>query len=294
MELILSENVDKKAWDALVSRSGGTVFSLVHYLDGTADNWAVLWNSDRSGGMVCPFAVKLGVKVLYAPFFHRYTEWIGDNCPDPAQLRAELQRYFPVADAQWKEEMPGMLERVHQVLNREDFQPNQQAKRMLKKGAHYEVRLERRDQELMRLLHRELRPRVASIDGHSLSLLEKLVSGFNEQELIQLNLLENEAWKGAIWLLPFNGRMLYLKGTVEPDAKNNGGMYRLMECAIQLAFERAMLFDFGGSNAEGVRRFNLNWGGKDVSYRALQWNNAPLWWKIVKSLRQTWNNTSSS
>lgn len=290
MELILSEKADKNAWDALVKRSGGTVFSLSRYLDATADNWGILWNDDRSGGMICPFAVKFGVKVLYAPFFHRYTEWIGENRPDPAKLKAGLQRHFPVADAQWKNEMPGMTERVHQLLEKEGFQPNQQAKRMLKKAVGYTIRQERREQELLNLLRRELSPRIASIDDHSLNLLEKLVAGFRDEQLIQLNLLENGNWKGGIWLLPFDGRMLYLKGTVESDAKNNGGMYRLMEHAIQLAFEREMLFDFGGSNAEGVRRFNLNWGGKDVSYRALQWNNAPLWWKIVKSLRQTWNN----
>jgi hypothetical protein len=71
MQLALSESLDKQQWDELVKASAGSVFSQSAYLDATADHWGVLWNDDRSGGIACPFAVKLGVKILYAPFFHR-------------------------------------------------------------------------------------------------------------------------------------------------------------------------------------------------------------------------------
>lgn len=295
MQLILSEQLNKSEWDALVRRSGGTVFSLSAYLDATADHWAVLYTDDHTAGIVCPFAVKLGVRVLYAPFFHRYSEWIGPNAPSDDVLTSELQRHFPVADAQLKTASPVAGDtRMHQVLEAGELFPNQQAKRMLKKAVHYEVTVGRRVPELMDLLRRELTPRIASIDDHSLQLLERLVAQFDDTELLQFNLLEGEAWKGAIWLLPFNGTILYLKGTVEAPAKSTGGMYRLMEAAIRYAIAHNLRFDFGGSNAEGVRRFNLNWGAKDVTYRHLHWNNAPLWWKMLKSLRQTWNNRSSS
>jgi hypothetical protein len=119
------------------------------------------------------------------------------------------------------------------------YAPNQQAKRMLKKAAIYEVEEGERYAELFDLLRRELSPRVAGIDDHSLRILEKLVAKIRP---LQLNLLENGNWKGAIWLVPHNGCMLYLKGTVEPEAKQNGGMYRLMEHAQKLAFEQNRVF----------------------------------------------------
>jgi hypothetical protein len=295
MGLTLVTDFDRSGWDNLVRQSGATVFSLSAYLDATADNWCVLYNEDRSGGIACPYTVKLGVKVLYAPFFHRYLEWTGANPPSPEELKTALTLHFPVADANLKP-FDGIPEgtKIHQQVDKTSFQPNQQSKRMLKKAVVYTINQGRRQDELLQLLKRELSPRVASIDSHSLQLLEQLVSGFDDGQLIQLNLLEGTTWKGAIWLLPFNGRMLYLKGTVEPDAKNNGGMYLLMEHAIGLAFEHDLVFDFGGSNVEGVRRFNLNWGANDVAYAALHWNNAPLWWKMLKTLRHTWNNRSSS
>jgi hypothetical protein len=291
MKLVPANELNKNEWDETVRRSGGSVFSLSAYLDATADNWAVLYNDDLSGGVACPFAVKLGVKVLYAPFFHRYTEWIGENGPSGEVLFAAFGQHFPVAEAQFRSTAG---DKVFQQLSEQDFHPNQQAKRMLKKASRYTVSEGRNVPLLIALLRRELSPRIASIDDRSLELLERLVENFDESRLIQLNLFDGSEWKGGIWLLPFGGRMLYLKGTVENEAKNNGGMYLLMEQGIRMAFARDLVFDFGGSNAQGVRRFNLNWGAKDVAYRSLRWNNAPLWWKIAKSLRQAWNNRSSS
>lgn len=291
MKWVESAHVNRQDWDELVQRSKGTVFSLAAYLDATAENWGVLYNDARTGGIICPYTVKLGVKVLYAPFFHRYTEWIGEDVPEWNVLLRELQNRFPVADAQLRfEAYISSDQRVHQVVTADSFHPNQQAKRMLKKAVGYTVESGRRDDELLLLLQKELTPRIATINDHSLQLLGKLVKLFDEEQLQQLNLFENGAWKGAIWLLHFNDRTIYLKGTVEPEAKNKGGMYLLMQQAIQETIEKGGLFDFGGSNADGVRRFNLNWGAYDVSYHALQWNNAPLWWKWIKTLRQRWNN----
>lgn len=292
MELEHSGTIDKTAWDELVRRSAGTVFSLSAYLDATADDWSVLWNKDRSGGIACPFSVKFGVHVLYAPFFHRYTEWIGEGRPSLEQLTISLKAHFLAADAQLKWETE-VFERKHQVVRKESYKPNQQARRMLKKAAGYQISKGFRKSELIELLKKELSHRIAAIDEHSLGLLDKLVAAFDEQQLVQLNLMENERWLGGVWLLVFNERVLYVKGTVSRQAKEKGGMYHLMEQAIQLALEKNYLFDFGGSNVEGVRRFNCNWGGCDVAYRHLEWNNAPVWWKTLKSLRKIWSRKSS-
>lgn len=291
MQLIFPEQLDRKAWDALVLRCGGSVFSATSYSAATAENWAVLMTDDRSAGMMCPYTVRAGVRVLYAPFFHRYTEWIGENQPDLQELIKVLKGFFPVAEAHFAaDSLSPENQRLYQQLDPAETKPNQQARRMLKKAAGFTVREGRREAELFDLLRRELSPRITTINEHSLSLLKKLIGTFGEKDLIQLNLFRESEWKGGVWLLPFNGRMLYLKGTVAGDAREKGGMYLLMRNAIQLAGERGMLFDFGGSNAEGVRRFNLNWGAKDIRYTYLRWNNAPWWWKLLRALRKLWKN----
>ncbi len=291
MQLISADAINKTEWDELVRTSGGTVFSLSTYLDAIADNWAVLFTDDRSGGIACPFAVKGGVKILYAPFFHRYTEWIGANRPSDEALLKKMQELFPVADINCRE-MAGGTEKVHQELTQSHYNPNQQAKRMLKKAQAFQITEEWLPGKLMQLLETELAPRVAGIDTHSLSRLQRLVTDFEHKGMVQLNLWHEDQWQGGLWLIGFEDRLLYLKGTVTAEAKDSGGMYRLMEHAIQKALSENKVFDFGGSNAAGVRRFNLNWGAADRSYQHLRWNNAPLWWKTVKSLRDKWNSKS--
>ncbi|MNY52863.1 hypothetical protein D3C86_1885730 [compost metagenome] len=82
--------------------------------------------------------------------------------------------------------------------------------------------------------------------------------------------------------------VLYLKGTTTEEAKKSGGMYKLIFTAIEYAHAGQKTLDFGGSNVESVRRFNLNFGAEDVVYSQLSWNNAPLWWKLVKKIRDKW------
>ena len=59
-----------------------------------------------------------------------------------------------------------------------------------------------------------------------------------------------------------------------------------MEQAIRTAREQQRSFDFGGSNAEGVKQFNHNLGGKDAFYAVMEWNKAPLWWRFARSLKK--------
>ena len=93
---------------------------------------------------------------------------------------------------------------------------------------------------------------------------------------------------GGVWTLETDSTVLYLKGTTTEEAKKSGGMYKLMLTAIEDAGSKGKVFDFGGSNVESVRRFNLNFGAEDVVYSQLSWNNAPFWWRIVKTIRDKW------
>ena len=52
--------------------------------------------------------------------------------------------------------------------------------------------------------------------------------------------------------------------------------------------EKGLLFDFGGSRVEGVRRFNVNLGGKDSFYSSIEWNNAPFWFNWLKKMQGIW------
>ena len=89
----------------------------------------------------------------------------------------------------------------------------------------------------------------------------------------------------GIILIEFNGVLLYLKGASFSDFKKNGAMYALMDFAIAYAQQNNLIFDFGGSSAEGVRRFNLNLGGIDIQYGVYQSEKTPIWFKGLKRIK---------
>ena len=276
----------KQEWDTLVSAQKASVFSESVYLDATAENWLILYSDDFKSGMACPYAVKGGVKILVTPFFNRFMEWVGEPVPEK-ELTEKLKSEFPVADLQVGRGF-SLNQRIYQALSPGNLKLNQQAKRSLNKSGQFTVVQEENIPEMMDLLQKELQDRIHGINTATLLILEKLVSGYRGNRLVQLNLVHDTVWLGGIWILESDSRVLYLKGTTNEEAKKSGGMYKLMLYAIEYAHSKEKVFDFGGSNVESVRRFNLNFGAEDVVYSQIRWNHAPFWWRIAKKIRDKW------
>lgn len=287
MQFVNADSTEKKSqWDELVSSQNASVFSESAYLDATSENWSILYTDDFKSGMACPYVVKGGVKVLVTPFFNRFMEWIGEPVSEE-ELIMTLKSEFPVADLQLGRGF-SLNQRIYQKLDPGKLKLNQQAKRSLNKSIEFTVKREAHIPEMMDLLRNELQNRIHGIDEHTLPILEKLVNSYKNKGLEQFNLYHETAWMGGIWILETNSTVLYLKGTTNEGAKKSGGMYKLMLSAIEYADSKGKTFDFGGSNVESVRRFNLNFGAQDVVYSQLSWNNAPFWWRIVKTIRDKW------
>ncbi|MFN5909909.1 MAG: hypothetical protein ACK45H_01115, partial [Bacteroidota bacterium] len=95
MKIIERADLNTYKWDALVERSGGTVFSCSFYLDAVAENWCVLVDDSYTMGMALPYTVRAGQRMLCTPVFVRYLEWFGTEY---AELSNLLKKYFKRAD----------------------------------------------------------------------------------------------------------------------------------------------------------------------------------------------------
>ena len=127
------------------------------------------------------------------------------------------------------------------------------------------------------------------MNDKSLTSLEALVKSLKKDQLLKVVAVRKEnTIVGGLFLVEFNHSLLYLKGAFTPDSKKEGAMYGVMQYAIELAKAQNKRFDFGGSRVEGVRRFNVNLGGKDVTYHSFEWDNSPLWFKILKRAKTAW------
>lgn len=287
MQLVSLLDSEKEAWTNLVKQNNGNVFSYAAYLDATADNWVVLYNDNKTAGIACPFTIKAGQKVLYSPFFSRYVEWIGPKI-EINKLLEELKKNFHVADFNFLQPVNGFEELQHHYIDNNELHLNNLAKRSLKKAQVFSIDMQSNSPQLMTLIANELATRVQSLNAFTLPKLSNLVASFTDNGLLQIDLFEENSWCGGLWLIETNEKILYLKGTVQQTAMQKGGMYRLIHEAIIYAHSVGKPFDFGGSNVKNVARFNANFGAKSIKYARITWNNAPLWWKILKKLNNRW------
>jgi hypothetical protein len=294
LNFIEREHIDIEKWDRLVSTTkGSSVFSMSFYLDAVAENWCILVNEDYTRGMAIPYVVRLKMRCCYTPIFVRYLEWFGPSVDDH-RFMAMLKAQFLQGQLNTKQKVRAkkLKRKVFQVIQPvSESDANSQTKRMLNKFGKSSLELTWGDDLSMIMHHirRELPQKVHSLNKASLDRLGVLVSVLQEKKMLQmLTVREKGRGVGGIFVVEFNGSLLYLKGAMNKDTKDMGGMYAAMQEAIDLSQTKQLLFDFGGSNAEGVKRFNTNLGGQDSKYYAISWDNLPTWFQIVMKIRGLW------
>lgn len=290
MKLIERENIDVQKWDDLVRTNNGDVFSYSWYLDALADHWCILIDDAYTKGIAIPYTKKVGVKLANIPIFSRYIEWFGSTGVS-TQLNQLLYDHFMGYDLRIKQdlELDNRSELVYQGIPADQMQEvGSQATRMLKKAGkeNYSVEVVDSLDTAFALIENELKGKFQGVDKYSVERLKTLCIDAQKRGGLKVFEITDHA---AIICVEIGNRLLYLKGTAEEVFKKNGAMYLLMHTAIEYASEKGLNFDFGGSNVEGVKRFNHNLGGKDVQYYGFFMDRSPTWYKFIRGLKHRGN-----
>ncbi len=288
-----NKDIDHVKWDSLVNSSNqSTVFSTSHYLNSTCPDWHAFIDDSYAFGFPVGVTTKLGVKSIYPPFFHRYSEIIGDESKvNLNELTSSMTKKFPAGVLHLNKDILETLsseEFVFQQLNKEGYKLKSQAKRMIKKFKDSEMTTEldnSRSSEVLSLVKTELSKKMDLYSSSSSLALDRLISNLPKNISLKTVILNDDNnLVGGLLALEHKDTLLYLKGTTTEAAKEKGGMYALMEHLINLSFEQNKTFDFGGSRVEGVRFFNTRFNAQDKSYFCFQWDNSPVWYKFLKRI----------
>jgi hypothetical protein len=289
MKLIDRAHMDVGKWDELVARSNASVFSTSAYLDAVSKKWLILVDDDYSKGIALPYTDRLGIKKIYTPVFLRYLEFVNGEF-GKSELNL-IQASFPIGEIQIQsidQNVSAEKKQFQLITSTAQFQLNEQARRLIRKfeksNLHWQETTD--NEKIIALIEDELSAKVKSLN-QSMIELRKLTQNLNEKGYLRSFLVRSEEHiLGGVFFVEFNGRVLYLKSAFKDEAKKAGAMYAILNRTIQSALERDMIFDFGGSNVENVRRFNLHFGAEDVKYQSVQWGELPFWYKFLKRLRQ--------
>lgn len=257
------------------------------YLDAVAENWCLLINESYSEGMPLPYVVRAGQKVLYIPIYMRY---IVPYNLDVEKSLPLLRQHFSDFEFSLDQPLDGMQSNsivYQQITTNDEPVLSTQAKRMLKKAqqAGFEAVIGDEIEEVLKRIESELSGKISGINQKSMIHLKTLMKSY--QKLDRLLVFSIEGVGGVVCIRNMHS-LLYLKGAVDEQSKRNGAMYLLMKTAIDYAGQHNLNFDFGGSRAEGVKKFNHNLGGKDCVYYQIIESGGPIWYKLAKRLKRRW------
>ncbi|MES2799935.1 MAG: GNAT family N-acetyltransferase [Bacteroidota bacterium] len=284
MQIVERNKMDTERWDALVRKNNGSFFSLSCYLDQLAENWCVLVDENYQKGMALPYLNRLGQQMIYTPVFYRYAELFNFQLEEKEYKLLEKRFKFANLLVDKSEENSRFL---FQTIS-ENYELNERSKRMIKKFDKSTLEMKTIDDVdlLWGFVNEHLRPKIDSLNQKSMGNLLKLLHSLKQNGLLKvIAVFEGNSLQGGAFFVENDQHVLYLKSAFSEEAKKSGAMYKIVGDQIKWAVDMQRTFDFGGSRAENVRNFNLNFGAKDVYYSMMNWNNLPFWMKVVLKLK---------
>ena len=291
MKIIERKHIAIEKWNALVKHSShAQLFDTSEYLDAVAENWCILVDDEYTKGIALPYTIRLGIKTVYTPIFLRHVTLIGISLSID-ELVTLLQKKFKVGQLAISIQSINSIYRYQSIDFQDEIIISSLGKRMLKRfdKNSFTVQFGQSTNKVEQHIKRELPKKINVLTTKTLQALQQLVTSFCAKSQVHvLEVFKQNEVIGGLFLLESKHRLLYLKGAFTEESKKEGAMYGAMQQAIDLAKEKGLVFDFGGSRVEGVRRFNVNLGGKDCFYSSLEWNNAPFWFNWLKKMQGIW------
>ena len=294
LKLIQREGLNVAKWNELVARtSDAAFFSYSWCLDSIAENWCVLVDEKYSAGIALPYTKRLSKHILYSPIFVSYMELLGDKKEiNHVELSEKILSEFKLIEVEFKEPILGNVHDlfVCQITNGSTKRKSQ-VNRMLNKANRFdlEVRTSTKWQPIFEIIKSELIHKFTGMNEVSMSRLEEMYrTADKDGKLKVFEITKDNVCQGGVICFVNKHRLYYSKGATLETTRNQGGMYLAIDAAISHAMENQLLFDFGGSRVEGVRRFNHNFGGSDLEYFSYRIDNGPLWFKWIRAIKNKW------
>jgi len=289
MRIIERAKLDTKRWDALVAQTPeASFFSYSWYLDAVAENWCVLTDDEYACGIALPYTRRMGVEILYIPIFGRFQHFFGEI---PNSALDIIKKRFKIREFATSTQLFDASEkRVFQTIsNHEERSISSQAKRSLKKATKegLTVSIGTNFSKVLSAIRTELDGKFEGVNAEKMKGLEKLFQAAQDNGMIKVVEVSNGVETGGVVCIGNEKQLLYVKGACSEEMKRNGGMYLALNEAILLAGRNNQHFDFGGSNVEGVKRFNHNLGGTDQHYYFHQADEGPLWFRMARKFKKS-------
>jgi hypothetical protein len=298
LQLLPHDKLDKARWDDCVSRSlNAHLYGMSWYLDACCPGWWGLVADDYKALMAVPVKYKAGVlSYAYQPLFVQQAG-IFSQVPISAEFVAAFLNVLRSRLGKIKlyltPECTGLVngfeteKRLSQYIQlqgmnldeiRAAYSDNarRNIRRAEKNGLSLQFSLD--FEAVIRGFRNQAGEHVKEIGDAGFRLLQELLYNLQrhtDSHVAQVFTREGELLYSAFFA-GFGGKALYVKGAGTDLARHTGAGHFLMDRMIRKFYEDGYgIFDFGGANADNVRKFNLQFGSDEFEYLCIRGGYLP-------------------
>lgn len=293
IRLLKHNEIDKRRWDECIKKSfNGNVYALSWYLDVVHPHWDALVENDYERVMPLTASKKFGISYMFQPFFVQQlgvfstSQMSHENVSD--FIKAIPQKYRFV---QYRLNSYNKVDYESEIIERHrnveldliyDYQYlynnyNNNTKRNLTKAenAGLSVNYDIDPEIIIELFRNNKGKNVQHWQDKEYERLLNLVHTAISYKCcftIGISDLENNIIAGAIFVHSHD-RLIFLFSGSDEKHRDKHALTMLLDTVIREYSETQYTFDFEGSDNEGLARFYKGFGGKEVSYPEVKYNN---------------------
>lgn len=288
------EDIDMQRWDLCISNSKRPlIYALSWYLDITSPGWDALVGGNYEAIMPLTWRKKYGLKYLIQPYYSQQLGIFG-TATDASLIRkffdAIPSRFFVVKiNGNAGNDFSRFTKKIKQNCNYElDLSVGYDTISSRYSGNNNRnIRLSRRKKlsmsgidsnEFIKFYSGFLEDRFNDLPQRHFEILKGIIFKARELKLSSIYGVydrNGQVCSATFFLTAFDRMILLVSGSDEIGRKKQAQFF-LLDNFIQMHSNKSLLLDFEGSNIPGVAYFYKGFGGKQVNYPGIYFNNF-LW-----------------
>lgn len=263
------KELDTSRWNAVVANSSNEIiYGYSWYLDSVCPDWIPLIYGDYEAIFPLPVRSKLGVKYAFQPLFLQRTACYGQSVPleDIAVIIDALVTKVDLTSEQVLYDESKELQNLI-LVSKSQLKLNTNSKRAVKKAQNLNLKIAElgvdKTEEVLSVFKDSTRFQLDKGFDESFIRLAQNLSDHKALKIFSAGNSEPSAY--AVFAVS-KTRVSLLMLSVSEKGRNSGSAHFLINETASRFLEEGLIFDFEGSQDEGISRFYKSFGAKSESY----------------------------
>ncbi len=314
IKYLQNHQIDKLKWDHCIAASvNGIVYAYSWYLDIVSEDWDALIDGDYDRVFPMPFKQKLGVQLIYQPFFTQQlgiisksiltedivTKFLNAIPSKFKHVEINLNSYNKIDQSKFKvkTQLNHELDLINSYKNiSKKYSENLKRKLKQTKKSGLFINPSTNPDEIIKLFNKNKGKALKHLRENDYIKLRRLIYFAIHRGSAQVYGVYNEnnvLCAGGFFVLA-NQKMTFLFSGISVEGRDLNASAFLLDYVIQRNSGKHLTFDFEGSNNTGLARFYKSFGSEKTTYFKIVMNNLNLIYRIgMKLSRKYWINLRS-